>query len=346
MKALRFRTHWKVDLTDEPEPQPGPGEVILEVDAVGICGSDVHGFAGITDRRKPGVVMGHEIGGRIVAGPGSSPVTVTVFPQLGCGTCDACTADLEQLCDSLKIIGVAPDRLGGFAERLPVPAANVVPMPGASPVVAALVEPYAVALNAVSRTSVAGKRVLVVGCGAIGLLVALAAARSGASAVYAYDVAPDRIALAGELGAIVPAPADDLGSWIARNGGQVDVTLDAVGTDESVAEALTCTRPGGAVVEIGLGVPSITLTLQQLVGKQRSLLGSFAYSRTIFERAARELTEGVPGVERLVSAVVPLDEAAARLENLAHGKDRSLRVHISPSGRYLTESLPVGGDIS
>ena len=61
MKALRFRTHWKVDLTDEPEPQPGPGEVILEVDAVGICGSDVHGFAGITDRRKPGVVMGHEI---------------------------------------------------------------------------------------------------------------------------------------------------------------------------------------------------------------------------------------------------------------------------------------------
>lgn len=73
MKVLRFRKHWKVELTDEPEPQPAPGEVIVEVDAVGICGSDVHGFAGITDRRKPGVVMGHEIGGRIVAGPGSGP---------------------------------------------------------------------------------------------------------------------------------------------------------------------------------------------------------------------------------------------------------------------------------
>jgi L-iditol 2-dehydrogenase len=335
MKALRFRTHWTIDLTDEPEPQPGPGEVILEVDAVGICGSDVHGFAGITDRRKPGVVMGHEIGGRIVEGPGSGPTTVTVFPQLGCGTCDACRADLEQLCDSLQIIGVAPERLGGFAERLPVPAANVVAMPGASPVTAALVEPYAVALNAVARTPVAGKRVLVVGCGTIGQLVALAATRNGASVVYAFDVAPDRIALAEELGHVVPHPTDDLGPWIQSNGGPVDVAFDAVGTDESVAEALTCTRPGGAVVEIGLGVPSISLTLQQLVGKQRSLIGSFAYSRSIFERAARELTAGVPGVERLVSAIVPLEEAASRLEMLAHGKDRSLRVHISPSRRCL-----------
>ena len=338
MKALRFRTHWKIDLTDEPEPQPAPGEVIVEVDAVGICGSDVHGFAGITDRRKPGVVMGHEIGGRIVAGPGSGPDTVTVFPQLGCGTCDSCTAGLEQLCDSLKIVGVAPERLGGFAERLPVPAGNVVPMPGASPVIAALVEPYAVALNAVSRTPVAGKRVLVVGCGAIGQLVALAAVRAGASVVYAYDVAPDRIALAAELGHVVPGPTDDLGPWMASNGGPVDVAFDAVGTDESVAEALACTRPDGAIVEIGLGVPTISIMLQLLVGKQRSLLGSFAYSRAIFERAACELTEGVPGVERLVSAIVPLEEAAARLETLAYGKDRSLRVQVSPSGRCLADN--------
>jgi len=278
MKALRFRTHWKIDLTDEPEPQPAPGEVIVEVDAVGICGSDVHGFAGITDRRKPGVVMGHEIGGRIVAGPGSGPDTVTVFPQLGCGTCDSCTAGLEQLCDSLKIVGVAPERLGGFAERLPVPVGNVVPMPGASPAIAAL---------------------------------------------------------AAELGHVVPGPTDDLGPWMASNGGPVDVAFDAVGTDESVAEALACTRPDGAVVEIGLGVPTISIMLQLLVGKQRSLLGSFAYSRAIFERAACELTEGVPGVERLVSAIVPLEEAAARLETLAYGKDRSLRVQVSPSGRCL-----------
>jgi L-iditol 2-dehydrogenase len=346
MKVLRFRTPWAIDLTDEPEPQPGPGEVILEVDAVGICGSDVHGFAGITDRRKPGVVMGHEIGGRIVRGPGSSPDTVTVFPQLGCGTCDSCLAGLEQLCDSLRIIGVAPDRIGGFAERLPVPAANVVPMPGASQVIAALVEPYAVALNAVSRTPVVGKRVLVIGCGAIGQLVGLAAARNGASVVYAYDVAPDRIALAAELGALVPDPTDDLSPWIARNGGPVDVAFDAVGTDESVAEALACTRPDGAVVEIGLGVPSITITLQQLVGKQRSLLGSYAYSRAIFERAARELSEGVPGVERLVGAVVPLEEAASRLELLAYGTDRSLRVQLSPSGRCLPDSGPVRGGAS
>jgi len=102
-----------------------------------------------------------------------------------------------------------------------------------------------------------------------------------------------------------------------------------------VAEALACTRPDGAVVEIGLGVPTISIMLQLLVGKQRSLLGSFAYSRAIFERAACELTEGVPGVERLVSAIVPLEEAAARLETLAYGKDRSLRVQVSPSGRCL-----------
>jgi L-iditol 2-dehydrogenase len=331
MKALRFRTHWTMDLVDEPEPQAGPDEVIVEVDAVGICGSDIHGFAGITDRRKPGVVMGHEIGGRVVG----SDETVTVFPQLGCQTCPQCTAGLEQLCDSLRIIGVDPTRMGGFAERLPVPAANVYRMPGASAVTAALVEPYAVALNAISRTPVAGKRVLIVGSGTIGQLAALAAARSGASVVYAYDIAPDRLALAHELGARVPDPTDDLIPWIAGNGGPVDVAVDAVGTNESVAEALTCTRPGGAVVEIGLGMPRIEFTLQHLVGKQRSLLGSFAYSREIFERAARELLEGVPGVERLVSAVVPMEEAVTRFEGLAYGSDRSLRVHISPSGRCL-----------
>lgn len=331
MKALRFRTHWKMDLVDDPEPEAGPDEVILEVDAVGICGSDIHGFAGITDRRKPGVVMGHEIGGRIVG----SAETVTVFPQLGCQTCPQCLDGLEQLCDNLRIIGVDPARMGGFAERLNVPVANVCPMPGASAVTAALVEPYAVALNAISRTSVAGKRVLIVGSGTIGQLAALAAARSGASVVYAYDIAPDRLALARELGAEVPEPTDDLIAWIGRNGGPVDVALDAVGTNESVAEALTCTRPGGAVVEIGLGMPRIEFTLQHLVGKQRSLLGSFAYSREIFERAARELVQGVPGVERLVSAVVPMEEAVARFEGLANGKDRSLRVHISPSGRCL-----------
>ena len=113
------------------------------------------------------------------------------------------------------------------------------------------------------------------------------------------------------------------------------MSLDAVGTDDSVAEALACTRPGGTVVEIGLGVPTISLTVQQLVGRQRSLLGSFAYSRSIFERAARELTEGVPGVERLVGAVVPLEDAASRLEALAHGRDRSLRVQVSPSRHCL-----------
>ena len=130
MKVLRFRTHWKMDLVDEPEPEVGPGEVMLEVDAVGICGSDIHGFAGITDRRKPGVVMGHEIGGRIVG----SEETVTVFPQLGCQTCPQCLIGLEQLCDNLRIIGVDPTRMGGFAERVNVPLSNVYPMPGASAV--------------------------------------------------------------------------------------------------------------------------------------------------------------------------------------------------------------------
>ena len=332
MKALRLRAPWTLELVDEPEPNPGPDEVILEVDAVGICGSDIHGFAGFTDRRKPGVVMGHEIGGRIVG----SDETVTVFPQLGCQICPQCLAGLEQLCDSLRIIGVDPTRLGGFAERIPVPSANVVRMPGASAVTAALVEPYAVALNAVARTPVAGKRVLVVGCGSIGQLAALAAARAGASIVHAYDVASDRIALARELGAEVPDAGADLVSWIAASGGPVDVAIDAVGTDESVAEALTCTRPGGAVVEVGLGVPKMSVTLQQLVGRQRSLLGSFAYSRSIFERAAHELTEGVPGVERLVSAVVAMEDALPRFEALAHGRDRSLRVLLSPSARCLT----------
>ena len=181
MKALLLTAPGVLEYTDVPEPAMGDDDLLVRVEAVGICGSDVHGMDGSSGRRVPPLVMGHEAAG-VVEAVGRSVTgwavgdPVTFDSTVYCGRCAFCTAGLTNLCDDRRVLGVAQGewrRDGAFAERVAVPAriAHRLP-PGMSMVEAALTEPLTVALHAVSRAPVAGAdSVLVIGAGLIGLLI-------------------------------------------------------------------------------------------------------------------------------------------------------------------------------
>src|SRR3954471_9752606 len=137
MRALVLEEWWKLVVTDLPDPVVGEDEVLLEILATGICGSDIHGYTGDNGRRAPGQVMGHETVGRVLARGGSLATdegpavgaVVTVNPVIGCGRCDRCRAGQEQACPDRTVIGVTPSLRSAFAERMVAPARNVVELP-------------------------------------------------------------------------------------------------------------------------------------------------------------------------------------------------------------------------
>ncbi len=171
MRALVLSDFWKLTVDDVPDPEAGPGDVLIEVLATGICGSDIHGYTGENGRRVRGQVMGHETVGRVLAvGPdaGSDLAVgdaVAVNPVLWCGDCRQCAVGREQSCPDKRIIGVAPELRSAFAERMAVPARNAVKLPAGMPVEhGALVEPLAVGYHALVRGACrAGEAVLVLG---------------------------------------------------------------------------------------------------------------------------------------------------------------------------------------
>jgi threonine dehydrogenase-like Zn-dependent dehydrogenase len=186
MRALVLEDWGKLVVAHHPDPVFGERDVLLEVIATGICGSDLHGYTGENGRRRPGQVMGHETVGRVIAhgsgvDPGLLRVAMTINPVIGCGACGRCRAGRPQLCADRTVIGVAPERPAAFAELLAVPADNLVALPSELPVeYGALVEPLAVGYHAVRRAPVrSGDTVLVIGGGPIGQACVLAAHREG-----------------------------------------------------------------------------------------------------------------------------------------------------------------------
>src|SRR5690348_13195678 len=212
VKALVFTAPGQVELLDVPEPDPAPGEVVVEVRAAGICGSELHG-ARRPGFRQPPLIMGHEFAGT------AGGEAVVVNPILSCGHCPECRRGLRHVCREREIIGV--HRAGGFAERVAVPATALRPLPPGLPwEAAALIEPAANAVHAWNQAGRAlgaggdlggggdlgaegavGARVAVIGCGAIGLLCAATALSGGAARVEVTDLSPARLAAAQRLGA-------------------------------------------------------------------------------------------------------------------------------------------------
>jgi L-iditol 2-dehydrogenase len=342
MKVLLLSQYKHLEIADLPEPKPGPGEVLVQVAACGICGSDVHGYDGSSGRRIPPIVMGHEAAGRI-AGVGDGVKgfaegdRVTFDSTIYCGACGPCRRGEVNLCDNRQVLGVSCSdyrRAGAFAEYVVVPSRIVYRLPdNLSFAEAAMLEAVAVAVHAVSLSQVSPESTaLVLGAGMIGLLAVQALRVAGCSRVLVADIDSSRLKLAQEVGATAVLSAD--AGLVARvlqlsGGAGVDVAVEAVGRNETVGAAIESVRKGGIVVLVGNISPEVTLPLQKVVTRQIRLQGSCA-SAGEYPRAMELLATGAIQVKPLITAVVPLDDGPQWFERLHAREPNLMKVVLTP----------------
>ncbi len=343
VKALLLSDYKKLEMVDVPRPEPKPNELLIRVQACGICGSDVHGFDGSTGRRIPPVIMGHEAAG-IVAAAGSDVRgfnegdRVTFDSMISCGACEFCRSGSANLCDSRQVLGVSCTefrRDGAFAEYVVVPQHIAVRLPdGVGFEQAAMVEPVSVAVHAVHITPVQlGDTALVAGVGMIGLLCLQALRLAGCSRIFAVDLDDARLDLARQLGADETFNArhtDVRQEILDRTGGRgVDVALEAVGATDPIATAVGCLRKGGTLTLVGNYSPKIELPLQAVVTRQLRLQGSCA-SNNDYPVCLALMSRGSIRVDPMISARAPLDEGARWFERLYAHEPNLMKVILQP----------------
>lgn len=339
MRALVFVGAGEMALQERPDPQPAAGEVVVAVRAAGICGSDVHGYMGSTGRRRPGIVMGHEAAGDVIeVGPGVTSVRagdrVALRSILACGVCDRCRRGQPNICTDRRGLGMQFD--GAYADRILVPEALLLPLPDTlSYADGALIEPLAVAMHAVNRTPFdLMDFVVVIGAGAIGLLTLLAARLRGAGSIVVTDRNDHRLEVAQSLGADLTINVDVADPvTIVRNatGGRgADAVFEAVGISPTVAQSLAAARSGGQVTWIGNSLPTVELSMQELVTRELTLRGAYAFNDE-FEQAADAIAAGWIDVRRLVERTAPLDQGPDLFRQLGSAELDAVKVVLTPN---------------
>jgi threonine dehydrogenase-like Zn-dependent dehydrogenase len=341
MRALVFHGPGRLSVEERPDPAARDDDVLLHVIAVGICGSDLHGYTGENGRRAPGQVMGHEMVCRVLsADTGQTHLSpgqlVTVNPVLGCRECGECREHRPQRCLQRRVIGVDPAISAAFAERLAVPARNVVPLPGTLPVpLGALVEPLAVGWHAAAQAAMTSEdRVLVIGGGPIGQAAALAARRLGAAQILVCELDPHRRAFLSRLGfQVVPPDGDELSrAASAMPGGPPSVVMDAVGSTDSLAIALTHSAIGARICLLGMNMPTVALQAYAISTAERSVVGSFCYDEIEFADTAGWVASSQEDLSLLADGHVTLDEAPDAFRRLASQELKASKILVYPNG--------------
>ncbi|QHN03283.1 galactitol-1-phosphate 5-dehydrogenase [Granulicella sp. WH15] len=343
MKAMLLSEYNHLELTDLPKPAPAADELLIEVAACGICGSDVHGYDGSTGRRIPPIVMGHEAAG-VVAALGSEVSgfavgdRVTFDSTVFCGHCEYCLRGQINLCNNRQVLGVSCGeyrRYGAFAEYLTVPARISCHLPdNFSFPEAAMLEAVSVALHGVAVSEMIGEEsVLVIGAGMIGLLLLQSARAAGAAKVYIADVDPTRLKLATDLGTdeAIEASGAALTEKILSltNGRGVDIVLEAVGVDATISTAVDCVRKGGTVTLVGNVSPTVTLPLQKVVSRQIRMQGSCASSGE-YGQAIDLIANGKIKVAPLITAVAPLNDGPSWFDRLHAREPNLMKIVLDP----------------
>ncbi|MCC3374646.1 zinc-binding dehydrogenase [Cohnella sp. REN36] len=342
MKALVWTAPEKMVFQDVPKPEPAEDEVLIRVDTVGICGSEIEGYLGHNSLRVPPLVMGHECCGRVEAwgaraGRFAAGTKVVINPLISCGACPACRKGQNQLCTSRRIVGI--HRPGAFGQWVAVPVTCVVPVSeslGAAR--AALAEPLACSLRAARRAMQRHFRpnVLVFGAGGIGLLCAKVARLLGAARILLVDTQYDRLKIALDAGAAdrTVHPVDDDLTRVVREatGGEgVDVVIDAAGFQPTRAQAMSVVNPGGTIMNIGLGIDGTELPINHQIRSEIEVLGSFCYTPQDFHDAVRLLEEGRV-TEEGWTASLPAAEGGRAFEDLVRGRVRQGKLFLVMEG--------------
>lgn len=324
-------------------PELEPGKVRVRVRRGGVCGTDVHYFeegrCGSFVVTAP-FILGHEVTGEVVAvAPGvTQPAVgqrVVVNPARQCGQCDYCRSGRGNLCRHVRMLGSAstqPPTDGGFSEYLLIGAEQCFAIPAqVDDGLAAMMEPFAVALHALRRAGpVAGKQVIVTGGGPIGLLTVIAARAYGATTIALSDPVAERRQMALAMGAdrvLDPADATIKEQVSALTGDGFDTLFEASGAPPALKSAFELVRRGGTLVQIGtFSAPEIALPINQLMVRELQFVGSFRYGN-VWEEAIRLVTSGRVNLRPLISRVFPLRQAREALE-LACAKTGVVKVQI------------------
>jgi L-iditol 2-dehydrogenase len=312
MKVIRLHGPRDLRLHDEPEPAVAPPDALFHIQAVGICGSDLHWYShgGIAERTlKSPHVLGHEAtalteDGRLVG----------IEPAVPCGQCRLCREGSPNLCRAQRHLADGTTD-GVLSERYAWPMEWVLPLPASiDPITGTMVEPLAAALHPVDLGKLrAGMRVGVFGCGTMGLLMVQLARAMGAAQVIATEKLPHRLDAAREFGAtdVLSATGDEGAEAFARAGGEgVDVAFEAAGDVSAIQQAIRATRWGGLLVIVGI-IPEKELTFTFSEARKKGMTIKFSMrSRNTYGRALRLVEQGVIDVRPYVTGRFPLEKAA------------------------------------
>ncbi|WP_181764706.1 zinc-dependent alcohol dehydrogenase family protein [Streptomyces albidus (ex Kaewkla and Franco 2022)] len=327
MKAALVESVGKVGITTVPDPAPGPRDVVVEVAACGLCGTDLHILQGEFAPSLP-LVPGHEFAGEVVGvGSDISELTVgdrvAVDPSLYCYECRYCRTGHNNLCERWAAIGVTAP--GGAAEYAVAPVANCVKLPEHIRTQdAALIEPLSCAVRGYDvLKSQLGSHVLIYGSGTMGLMMLELAKRTGAASVDVLDLNEERLATARRLGcSAAAATADELGrpqGW--------DLVVDATGNAAAIQDGLGRVAKAGTFLQFGVSDYATTATIEpyKIYNQEITITGSMAVLHS-YERAAELFAGGVLDPEIFISDRMPLEEYPGALERFAAGKGRKIVV--------------------
>ncbi len=343
MKALVLEEYNKLVYMDMPTPRIEDHEVLIEVKACGICGSDVHGMDGSSGRRHPPLIMGHEASGVIVER--GSTVTgfvvgdrVTFDSTIYCTTCFYCRQGLINLCDNRRVLGVSPPEYrqhGAFAQYVSVPEHILYRLPdNLSFVQAAMVEPVSIAFHALTLTPISlGDRAVVIGSGMVGIFVIQALRAAGCGTVIAVDLEQSKLDLALKLGAdhaLLAGEVDVAEEVRALTDGQgANIAIEVVGNTAAVNTAIGSLRKGGALTIVGNLAATVEFPLQEVVTRQISVAGSCS-SCGEYPACLDMIARGSVNVDALVSKIAPLSEGADWFRKLYNQEEGLMKVILTP----------------
>ncbi len=334
MHALVYTQPNEVRLQDRPYPEMAKGEVIIKIEAAGICGSDMHAYHGQDPRRNPGLVLGHEFAGTVVESRDGSIAVgdrVSGNPSITCGFCDNCLQGRSNLCNNRTMVGMT--RPGAFAEYMSIPAASLIKLPGDLQIdAAALTEPAATALHAINLSQRAlhrpmqEGRVLILGGGAIGMLAALLLKHYGVDQLAVVELNAKRSqSIRDHVGCDV---LDTNRSALTESA--YDLVLDCVGAAATRKTAFTAVKSGGAIVHVGLQDWASEIDMRKLTLGEITLMGAFIYTLADMRATVNLLRQGAFG-DLVWVETRSLADGAAAFSDLHHGRIAAAKVLLKPS---------------
>ncbi len=329
MKAVKLQAPRQASVVDEPAPVAGPGEVVIRIDATGLCGSDLSTWLGHHPFRRPPVVLGHEAAGTVIAvAPGVTSIApgtrVALCPLIACGRCASCRRGQENLCLDRRVPGIGWG--GTYADFVTAPAGRAFPVPDSvSMTAAALIEPAAVALRACRRAGVGpGTRLGVLGAGGIGSMCALVADHLGAGPIVVTDVSWDKLARLADAVPVIPVPLpgeDPVKAALDATAGEgLDAVLVTAAAPGVLGQAVAMARSGGTLVLVALPGAPAPLDVDACAVRELSLHGTYAYTDRDFADAVGLVGDGM-NVLAALTHEVPLDQAPEIFERIMAGLD-------------------------